>query len=217
MKKKLIAFLPLFAFIPSCSRYVPYVKDAIKQVDIKEEKKDENVESVVKSRVVRDELSWVGSFDALMLDDYVLKTYAKVYARDNGNPAGLRERTEKEELDKAAKQTVFYVLTPLIYKDMRLAINNTVKGWTPSLIIDGKGHKANKVEEVDLPKQYQKFFGKHLTRYKNTYQVTFDVGSGPLKRGETVELMFMSGKYSTKFEWKPKSQTLKKRAKATRR
>lgn len=170
MKHKLaicIIALGLLGFFAGCGRIVNWGKVIFIR---KKVKKYESIpKTFVRSVTVYDQLDTQAMFDVLLLSNEVRTSYADAYALKRGKTLQQKQLFLRRQLEENNHFISFYILAP-----HKILLSQTDTPWQILLEIDGEMYHPIEIKEVDLPYEYQSFFGKKFNRFKTVYLVKFD-------------------------------------------
>lgn len=157
----------------SCSRYISWGKEVFNQGD-KLDTFSRNVKPYIRANRIYDQFTTLGNFDALWLADPVRKSYAQAHALKNCYSKEQYIQFLREQLEQNDHFISFYLLAIVGGPGVvELTDKNAV--WSVQLNIDGECFSPVKIEVVDqLPPEYQYFFGRHWTVFKDQYLISFN-------------------------------------------
>jgi hypothetical protein len=185
------------AMLPGCSRISNWAQSQFyqgDQVDIH----ISNIQQQVRSVYMYDQFATDAIFDALWLSNEVRTTYSNIYNSRHGKDGSTFLRRQLEENKHYIS---FYVLSSY---DTPLGAENCL--WTLLLHINDQIFTPKEVKMVELPQEYQLFFGKRFNRFKVAYLVKFDaldVEEQPLvtEQVDEIKLVLRSIKKETTVAW----------------
>lgn len=125
-------------------------------------------ESYIKSVTLYDQLTTSAHFDVIWLSDQVRTAYADLHGARLAKSTELKDAFLRRQLEENDHFISFYALS--IY-EVKLGIPES--HWSLSLEVDGKTYQPLEIKVVDLPYEYQVFFGTYFNRFKEPYQVRF--------------------------------------------
>lgn len=183
--------------LPGCSRINQWAQDSFYQGDTI----DVNISQVqkqVRSVYMYDQFATDAIFDALWLSDEVRTAYATIHSTRHGKDGNAFLRRQLEENKHYIS---FYVLSSY---DTPLGAENCL--WTLLLHLNDQIFTPKEVKMVELPQEYQLFFGKRFNRFKTAYMVKFDaqdIEEHPLLTIDIdeVKLVLRSIKKETTLVW----------------
>lgn len=191
------SILIILTIIPGCARITEWAQNSFYQgeqvnVDIS------HVQKQVRSVYMYDQFSTDAIFDALWLSDEVRTAYAQIYSSRHGKDSSAFLRRQLEENKHYIS---FYVLSSY---EVPLGADNCL--WTLLLHINDQIFTPIEVKMVELPQEYQLFFGKRFNRFKVAYVVKFnaqDVDEQPLltTNVDEIKLVLRSIKKETTLAW----------------
>jgi hypothetical protein len=177
--------------IPSCTRIFDWGKDSLFQgttVEIP----DETIKRNMRSIALYDQFSTCAIFDALYLSDEVRTAYVDVHAHKLGKVDAQKKLFLRRQLEENNYFISFYVLS--LYEK---PLGEPTSEWNVLLRIGDILYQPLEVKTVELSPEYEKLFGKLLTRFKVVYMVKFqatDIDGNYLITQDTrqIELHFRS-------------------------
>jgi len=123
----------------------------------------------IRSVTIYDQLSTRAHFDALLLSDEVRTAYADLHSARFAKSLEHKAIFLRRQLEENDHYISFYFLT--IYG---LKLGTPESHWTLILEVDGKQYQPVELKLIDLPYEYQIFFGELYNRFKEPYHVRFD-------------------------------------------
>lgn len=152
----------------------------------------------IRSTSVYNQFTLLARFDALWLSPNVINAYAHAWGCKHGlSDCQIHEYYHNELAAQEGKVT-FYVLS--LY-EVPLDIDDPA--WAIFLDIDTIHITPIEIKKIELPRDYALFFGKHCSRFKIPYQVTFDIQQNGLKLASTscMKLIFRSTNKQAELSW----------------
>jgi len=162
----------LMLCLGGCSRYIDWGKSVFyqgKKVDLHAQE----VRCFIRSVHVYDQLTTLGIFDALWLNDQVRVAYAQVYAAKHGLSQERYEAFVQRQLQENLHDISFYVLVSLPVHESISFVDKDAP-WSMNLIIDDDSFVPVEIVPIDLSPEYQMFFGKRFNKFKVCYLVKFN-------------------------------------------
>ena len=207
MKQRLCAasvffFILLFS---GCTRYFEWGEDVINQGE-KLDTYTEHVRPYIRSTRVYDYFTTLGIFDALWLSKPVITSYAQAHAAKHGFTREQYKNFLKNQQDEQRQFITFYLLSVVGGAGSSLLTDKNAS-WSVQMQIGTRYYAPVKLELVDeLPPEYQYFFGKHWTVFKDIYIIrfnAFDVNDNPLLRPglDSLALVFHRMGHEVGLEW----------------
>lgn len=191
----------LLAVLPGCGRVINWGKGMFNQGETPHSYADEP-KKYIRSVTVYDQFATAGSFDALWLSDAVRTAYVNTFAERTGKTDEQKKMLLRRELEENNHFLTFYVLSLF---DMPLG--DCCSEWTVVLKIKDAIYHPAEVKYIELNPEYKIFLKSVTSRFKNVYQVKFDmkdIDGKPLITPdvEDIKLYFKSIKKDTELAWK---------------
>lgn len=214
-------------FATGC-KVIDWGKENFQQTDRYDKEFTRHMKPYLRSTVVYDQFATVADFDALLLTDAARMVYVDYYKQrhllSSEKEAVMRQRV----LNENKYYISFYVLgsqpenvypndrslfSGEYYKQQSLLGDKDAE-WQVRLKVKDKEYAPDSVRVVELPVEYQHFFGAQYSQFKSVYLVKFDalnadkheiLASGSHK----LELHFMSARYKTSLSWNQVTYTEK--------
>lgn len=170
MKRALSSYgvnIIMLLMLTGCGRIIDWGKSNFYQG----EQLDINIKEVtpfIRSVTIYDQLETKAMFDALWLSDEVRTAYAKLHTLRQGKDDELQKAFLRRQLEENIHYISFYVLS---LHDIKLGDKESC--WSLFLQIDGVDYLPLEIKQLDLPYEYQIFFGKQWNRFKAPYLVRF--------------------------------------------
>ncbi len=199
-------FIFLAALLPGCGRIIDWGKTNFYQGKELIHFKDE-VKPSLRSITIYDQLDTKAIFDVLWLNDAVRTAYANLHILRQGKNEEKLQTFLRRQLEENNHYVTFYFLST---HEVKLGIPESQ--WSLFLLIDGREYYPFEIKEVELPYEYQLFFGNRWNRFKVPYIVRFKAitDDDPLLQEETnyMELIARSGQKEHVFVWKVSNEPL---------
>lgn len=177
--------LGLLAVLSGCGRVVDWGKTNFYQGQERDTYRDV-AQPYIKSVTIYDQLTTRGMFDALWLSDMVRTAYADLHIFRQGYGDERRNAFLRRQLEENNHYISFYVLA--LY-DAKLS--DPSSHWSLFLDVNGNRYQPIEVRVVELPYEYQVFFGSRWNRFREPYLVRFgakDTNDQLIISPETKEL-----------------------------
>lgn len=116
-----------------------------------------------------DQFTTLGIFDALWLSDEVRTVYSNIACRMTGKD----EEASLAFLRRQISANTFFISFYVLSLD-EVCLTTTPLLWTLYLDIDGKKYVPAEIKMIELPFEYEDFFGNRLNKHKQAYEVKFD-------------------------------------------
>lgn len=214
-------------FISGC-KIIEWGQANFKQSDRYEMQLVKRVKPYLKSTFVYDSLATIADFDAMLLTDDVRMTYVDYYGKKHLMSEEKESVMRQRLLNENKYYISFYVLgsqaenlypthkslfTGEFYK-MQSLLGDKDAEWQVRLKVQDKLYAPDSIRVIDMPTEYQHFFGNRFSQFKSVYLVKFDAMDAYdheiLPAGHhDVQLIFTSARYEAKLEWKDVAYTQK--------
>ncbi len=175
MKQKLYAALLVLLVLSfsSCSRYICWGKEVFNQGD-KLDTYGQVVKPYIRSGRVYDQFTTLGNFDAMWLADPVRRAYARSHALKHCYSQEQYGNFLKNQLEENDHFISFYLLA-IVGGPGVVDLTDKNAAWSVQLRIGDECFTPVKIEIIEqLPPEYQYFFGKQWTVFKDQYLVSFN-------------------------------------------
>ena len=172
--------------IPGCGRLADWGKDMFYQGH-QLNNSAQVVQRYIRSVRIYDQFSTCAIFDAIWLADQVREVYAAINSERFGKQEDHAKAFLRRQLEENSHFISFYVLS--LYE---VALGSQDSEWSIFLRINGINIFPREIKSIELPHEYQYFFGKKYTRFKVPYIITFDakdLNENYLIRPENKEVM----------------------------
>ena len=155
----------------------------------------------IRSVTIHDQLSTAGIFDALWLSYPVRSAYATLHNYRVGKAGESGTMFLRRQLEENAHFISFYVLS-----GQEIALGTDISKWAVLLNVGKEFYSPTEITAVDLPVEYQHFFGKKFSSFKTPYLVRFDAKGAGAKfilnaDVKQLELVFRSSGKEGKLTW----------------
>ena len=189
--------------LPNCGRIIDWGKSNFYQG----ENYNNHVKLVkpfIKSVTIYDELTTRANFHVLWLSDEVREQYTHLHSYRFGKDEEKYNAFLRRQLEENVHFISFYVLS--IHE---VKLGDTQSKWSFFLDIDGIMYHPLSFKSVELPYEYQLFFGDLWNRFKSPYLLRFaaiDAQGDPIIKPEThvLKLITRSGNKESSFVWRLK-------------
>ena len=225
-------FLAIFAciqcifFLPGC-KIVDWGVNNFNQAEKLTEDFSVPMNPYIKTSIIYDQFATVAEFTALFLTDHARVIYLDYFFHRNFRTEDEKEITKHRLMQENEYFITFYVVgnqPSTLYPSGRsmfsgeyhpqgpfLGGNDAV--WKPTMIVDGQEYAADDVKSVELPIEYQYFFGVNYSQFKSVYRIRFDARNQEdknilSKAQRNVVLKFSSVNYETRLSWPEMSYRL---------
>lgn len=216
----ILIFMQCLLFLPACT-LLEWSDKTFRQADPVSKHFALSMEPYIQSLKIYDQLVSIADFSAMFLTDEARMIYANYFFHRNF------KTSEEQELDRERllKENNYYITFYLIgnqpatifpsgralfsgeYQVRGPLLGTADAHWKVTMVVDGKEYAPCDVRSVNLPAEYQYFFGIHWSQFKSAYKVRFDArdnqGNEILPLGNhRVQLKLSSVTYNAELEWK---------------
>lgn len=206
-------------FATGC-KVIDWGKENFKQTKRYDQEFTKHIEPLLRSTVVYDQMATIADFDAILLTNAARMMYVD-YFKQKHLISEEKESVMRQRLLNENKYYIsFYVLGSQIenlypsnrslftgeYYKQQALLGEKDAEWHVRLKVDGNEYPADSIRVVELPVEWQHFFGKKYSQFKSVYLVKFDAVDAYdqeiLSSGKhNVSLHFVSARYKAKLEW----------------
>lgn len=223
-----ILFCTQFILFSSGCKIVEWGKENFKQAERYEKSIIKKIEPYLKSTIVYQQLSTIASFDALFLTDQARMLYVDYYVKrhlvSDEKESIMRQRLLNENKYYISFYVVgsqtenLYVSSHALftgeYHKQGPLMGEKEAEWQIAMRVDGQEYVPDSVRVVELPLEYQHFYGSKYSQFKTAYLVKFDAVDEYDREilssaTQDISLIFTSPRYETKLEWKNVSYFMK--------
>ncbi len=204
MKRKVVTHvicIILSLLLTSCGRIIDWGKSNFYQAeDVDNHSKQ--VEPFIRYVTIYDQLSTRGHFVALWLSDEVRAAYAALNVFREGKNEEKMQQVLARQLEENKHYITFYVLSTYEVK-----LGEPQSAWHVFLQVNGVRYYPIEIKVVELPYEYQIFFGTHWNTFKEPYRVRFiarDADDNTIINADTksMQLYFRSPQKEHPLLWK---------------
>ncbi len=195
----LVSFF-LLSWLPSCGRLIDWGKETFYQgEDITSYAN--RVTPFIRSITIYDQLETKAMFNVLWLNDEVRSAYADLHILRQAKSEEKLQAFLRRQLEENNHYFSFYVLST---HDVKLGVSES--HWAFFLRLDGREYHPFEIKEIELPYEYQIFFGNKWNRFKVPYLIRFraeDVEGNQILTDDTnrVNLIARSAQKEHDFIW----------------
>lgn len=216
----IVALLQSILFLTGC-KLVEWGNSTFHQAGKLQEDFSVPMQPYIKSTVIYDKLSLVAEFSALFLTDHARIIYLDYFCHRNLKSAEEKAIDKQRLLTENDYYITFYVVgyqPASMYPSGRSMfsgeyhlqgplLGNSEGVWKATLIVDGNEYVPDDVRSVELPIEYQYFFGTNYSQFKTAYRIRFDARDSHNKEilasgKHNVALKFSSVNYETRLRFK---------------
>ena len=162
---------------------------------------DEKIAPFIKSVTIYDQLETKAHFTVMWLSDTVRTAYAQLHTNRMGKDDGKYKAFLRRQLEENNHYISFYMLST---HEVKLGTPESY--WSLFLRAKGADFLPFEIKEVELPTEYQQFFGPRWSRFKVPYLVKFrlnDENEEPILSDTTrsLSLFVRSTEKEHEFTW----------------
>jgi len=195
------AILIMLVLLPGCGRIIDWGKDNFYQGEQIDNYRCD-IKPYMRSVTIYDQFTTRAMFDALWLSDEVRSAYVDLHISRQGKDEMRKNALLRRQLEENNHYISFYVLS--LHEEK---LGDPESSWSLFLRVNEQFYQPIEIKEIDLPYEYQIFFGKLWNRFKVPYLVRFstnDTDELPLitPQTETIELHMRSANKEHAFVWK---------------
>lgn len=206
------AALTMLILLPGCGRLIDWGKENFYQGEPIDNHR-EAVTSYIRSVTIYDQFTTSAIFDVLWLSDEVRLAYVDLHVSRQSKNEERQRAMVRRQLEENNHYLSFYILS---LHDVKLV--GPESEWSLYLNINGRSYQPQEIKEIELPYEYQIFFGNQWNRFKVPYLVRFNANDEedmPLITLKTEEfaLHVRSAHKEHAFVWKRRTDTPEMRAK----
>jgi len=216
----ILVCIQFILFATGC-KVIDWGKDNFKQTERYDKEFVKHIQPFLRTTFVYDQLATIADFDAMFLTDSARMLYVD-YFKQKHVLSEEKESVMRQRLINENKYYIsFYILgsqvenlypanrslfTGEYYKQQALLGEKDAE-WQVRLKVDGQEYVPDSIRVVELPTEWQHFFGTRYSQFKSVYLVKFDAvdtyDREILASGKhTVGLQFISARYKANLEWK---------------
>jgi hypothetical protein len=168
MKQRGVVWCAVFlAILPNCGRIIDWGKSNFNQgtnFDVTYK----HVAPFIKSVTMYDEMTTQAIFEVIWLADEVRTAYAQIYSFRLGKDEEKKNVFLRRQLEENSHYISFYVLS-----SHEVKLGDIDSKWSLFIDVDGASYLPLSIKKVELPHEYQLFFGSKWNRFKVPYLVRF--------------------------------------------
>lgn len=214
-------FIQFIVFVTGCNKVVDWGKENFKQAERYEEAIVKQMAPYLRSVIVYDQFSNIADFSAIFLTDAARMLYVDYYIKRHTISKEKESVIRQRLLNENKYYISFYLIgsqSETAYIDNRALFTGRYHKhqpllgekdaeWQVSLRVKNREYAADSVRVVELPVEYQHFFGSKYSQFKSIYFVKFDALDADdieiLPSGyHTVTLQLTSPQYKSQLVWK---------------
>ncbi len=161
-----------------------------------------DVKPYIRSVTIYDQFTTRATFDALWLSDEVRQAYVQLHVLRQGKDEDRANAILRRQLEENNHYISFYV-----FSLHEVKLGDAESQWSLFLKVNDEYYQPIEIKEIELPYEYQIFFGKEWNRFKVPYLVRFNANDSddmPLISHDTqnIALYFRSANKENAFVWK---------------
>lgn len=162
-----LGFVACIVLLTGCGRLIDWGKSRLYQGD-SFKINSAKVDSYMRWVTVYDQFTTVAMFDALWLSGPVRTAFAQEHAFKEEKTDEHYKAALRRQLEEPNHFIAFYVLSL-----HEVVLGDPASEWSVFLLVDDYKLDPIEIKGVDLPYEYQMFFGKRLTLFKDAYSIKF--------------------------------------------
>ncbi|MBI2352950.1 hypothetical protein HYV11_01755 [Candidatus Dependentiae bacterium] len=213
-------FIQCIFFVTGCNKVVDWGKDNFKQANRYEEFLVKRMTPYLRSVMVYDQFSTIADFSAIFLTDAARMVYVDYYAQrhilSKEKETMMRQRLLNENKYHisfyiiGSQSETFYVNNRALFTG-RYHKHHTLLGekdaeWQVALRVKNRQYAPDSIRVVELPIEFQHFFGVKYSQFKSIYLVKFDALDAQdhailSSSRQTVTLELTSSRYKSSLIW----------------
>ncbi len=169
------------------NRIVAWVKENFKQAEKHEHTYVKRCKEFIRNLKVYNNLSVIATFDVMFLTDQARMLYVDYHAKIHGLTFDEIQTLYNRQINENKYFISAYVIAwhdEYVYVDSKALFtgeyqknNNVLKGddplWNVSLLLGGRKYIPETIKVVEMPVEYQRFFGPCCNQFATTYLVRF--------------------------------------------
>lgn len=157
----------ILLLLSSCGRIVDWTKSNFYQgEDVV--LYDEQVMPFIQNVTIYDQLDTKAHFTVMWLSDPIRTAYAQLHTQRMGKNQTQYKAALRRQLEENNHYITFYVLST---HEVKLGVPESQ--WSLFLRVNERDYMPFELKEVELPIEYQQFFGRYWNRFKVPYIVKF--------------------------------------------
>lgn len=193
--------------LPGCGKIIDWGKSNFYQGQEYNTYK-QMAEPFVRSFTLYDQLTTTAHFNAIWLSDEVRTAYTDLHSARLAKSPEHKNIFLRRQLEENNHYISFYVLSAYGTK-----LGTPESHWTIYLEVDGKNYQPTELKLVELPYEYQVFFGKMFNRFKEPYHLRFnarDLAGNPIITTNTknINLHVRSAHTGKALTWELKKDSM---------
>jgi len=219
---RLFLLIQCIILLSGCNKIIHWAEHNFKQADQHSQKIVDAVKPYIQTTIAYNQFATVANFDVLFLTDKVRMLYVDYYKAYHG----LTKEEESLMVQRVLNENKYFISFYVVgaqapnhyesnkslftgeYQKQTALLGDKESTWHLRLKIGFKEYLPDSIRVVDLPVEYQHFFGTSYSQFKSVYLVRFDardmMGNVLLKSNERylLSLDFYSSLFKTNVEWK---------------
>jgi len=219
-------FMQSLLFLSSC-KIMDWGDSTFRQAHKVSDHYAKSMAPFIKTTVIYDQFASVADFSAIFLTDTARMIYADYFFHRNFKTDSEQELARDRLLTENDYYITFYVVgyqPAALFPSGRALFSGEYQiqgpllgaadaNWKLSMVVDGVEYAPCDIRSVQLPVEYQHFFGPCFSQFKSAYKVRFDYRDADgheILPGDhhKVALKFSSVIYDTQLEWSDVSYRL---------
>lgn len=187
----ILGIIFIFSYVSSAQAKIyplyEWAKENFKQADRHDEDYTKAAREYVRKVSAYNYMTIEAEFSTMLLSDPARMLYVDYYGKNHGFSPEQAKLLKQRQLAEnknfisvyvvAWKRDRDYISSKSLFTGQGLKTGNILKGedalWNVSLIVGGKRYQPETVRLVEMPLEYQMFFGEHLNLFSTVYLVRF--------------------------------------------
>ena len=172
----------MLLLLPGCGRFIDWGKSNFYQGEQVDNYRCD-IKPYIRSVTIYDQFTTRAMFDALWLSDEVRLSYVDLHVSRQGKDEERKNSLLRRQLEENNHYLSFYVLS--LHEEK---LGDPDSEWSMFLRVNDEFYQPMEIKEIELPYEYQIFFGKLWNRFKVPYLVRFsanDADDVPLITSQT--------------------------------
>ncbi len=186
--------------LPGCGRLIDWGKDNFYQGEQVDNYSCE-AKPYIRSVTIYDQFTTKATFDALWLSNEVREAYVQLHVARQGKDGERQNALLRRQFEENNHYVSFYV-----FSLHEVKLGDPESQWSLFLKVNDEFYQPMEIKEIELPYEYQIFFGAVWNRFKVPYLVRFhanDSNDMPLitEKTDSLALYLRSANKEHDFVW----------------
>lgn len=209
-------------FLSGCNKIIDWGKSNFRQATRYSQNFISAAQHYIRSLIMYNEFTTIATFDAIFLTDHMRMLYVDYHNKCHGMTSEQEDSMRKRLINENKYYISFYVIGT-----QKEHIYNTNKAlftgeylkqpeilglkdcaWNVRMLVNGKEYMPESIRVIDLPIEFNNFFGHRISQFTTAYIVRFPINNSAGKpvieshKKYNVVLRFTSRDYEDDMEWK---------------